>query len=93
MQLGKVIGLVVSARSEGNLEGARLLVVSYLDADLKSRNKSVACIDTVKAKAGDIVLLCSSSSARMTTATRYVATDNTIIGIVDSISGIMEKKS
>ena len=93
MQLGKVIGQVISARSEGNLAGTSILIVSYLDGELKSRNKSAACIDTVKAKTGDIVLLCSSSSARMTKATRYVAADNTIIGIVDSISGIMKKKT
>ncbi len=86
MQLGKVIGQVVSTRKEGNLDGLRISVVRYLDENLKDRQKTVACIDTVNSRIGDIVLLCSSSSARMTKLTRYVCTDNSIVGIVDIIS-------
>ena len=44
------------------------------------------CTDTVSAGSGDVVLLCSSSSARLTKLTKDVCTDNSIIGIVDSIS-------
>jgi microcompartment protein CcmK/EutM len=44
------------------------------------------CTDTVNAKPGDVVLTCSSSSARLTAATRDVCTDNTIVAIVDIIS-------
>jgi ethanolamine utilization protein EutN len=86
MKLGKVIGKVVSTRKEGNIRGAKILVVSYLNENLIDTNKTVACVDTVSAGSGDIVLLCGSSSARMTTTTKNVATDNTIIGIVDSLS-------
>lgn len=86
MKLGKVIGNVVSTRKEGNVGGLKILVVSYLDENLIDTKKTAACIDTVSAGSGDIVLLCSSSSARMTNMTKNVATDNTIVGIVDSIS-------
>jgi microcompartment protein CcmK/EutM len=40
----------------------------------------------VNAGSGDLVLLCASSSARMTDMTREAATDNTIVGIVDAIA-------
>jgi microcompartment protein CcmK/EutM len=86
MKIGKVIGKVVSTRKEGNVEGLPILVVSYLDELMADTGKSAACIDTVNAGEGDVVLLCASSSARMTSKTIDVATDNTIVGIVDSVS-------
>ena len=86
MKIGKIIGKVVSTRKEGNVEGLPILVVSYLDESLSETGKTAACIDTVNAGDGDVVLLCASSSARMTSKTTNVATDNTIVGIVDSVS-------
>jgi ethanolamine utilization protein EutN len=85
MLLGRVIGSVVSVRKVGNLSGLTLLVVDYLDENLNSKNKSVVCTDTVSAGEGDIVLLCSSSSARITETTENACTDNSIVGIVDTI--------
>ena len=86
MKLGIVIGKVISTRKTGKVEGLKILVVSYLNENMEDTNKTAACIDTVNAGEGDIVLLCSSSSARLTVATKNVATDNTIVGIVDSVS-------
>jgi len=86
MQLGKVIGNVVSVKKVENLSGLKLMIVDYLDEELKSKGKSTVCVDTVSAGKGDLVLLCSSSSARLTADTKNVCTDNTIVGIVDSVS-------
>ena len=86
MKIGKVIGKIVSTRKEGKVDGLPILVVSYLDETLKDTGKTSACIDTVNAGAGDVVVLCASSSARMTERTKGVATDNTIVGIVDAVS-------
>ncbi len=86
MQLGRVIGNVVSVKKVENLTGLKLMVVDCLDAELKSKGKSTVCVDTVSAGEGDLVLLCSSSSARLTEDTKNVCTDNTIVGIVDSVS-------
>lgn len=86
MKLGRVIGKVVSTRKEGNLDGLKILVVQYLDDKLAATEKAAACIDSVNAGDGDIVLLVSSSSARFTSVTKNVCTDNTIVGIVDTIS-------
>ena len=86
MKLGKVIGKITATRKAGNLDGKRLLVVDYLDADLKPTGKTGACVDTVNAGEGEIVILCGSSSARATEMTKGVATDNTAIGIVDSVA-------
>ena len=86
MQFGKVIGQVVSTRKEGKIHGLRLLIVNPLDENLKLAGKAITSTDTVNARMDDIVLICSSSSARMTAKTEGVCTDNTIVGIVETIS-------
>ena len=86
MKLGIVIGNVVAARKTGNMEGKKILVVRYLTEALEETPVSHACIDTVDAGPGDVVLLCASSSARQTATTKGVATDSAIVGIVDSVS-------
>ena len=86
MKLGLVIGNVVSTRKVESVGGLKMLVVSYLNDELVDTKKTAVCLDTVGAGSGDIVLLCASSSARMTELTRKAVTDNTIVGIVDAIS-------
>jgi microcompartment protein CcmK/EutM len=87
MKFAKVIGQVVATRKEDNIQGLKLAVIRYLDAQLAETKHSAVCTDAVKAKTGDVVLVCSSSSARFTKVTRTACTDNTIVGIVDTISG------
>lgn len=86
MQFGKVIGQVISTQKTGKIRGLRLLIVETLDENLKTSGKILTSTDTVNARVEDIVLLCSSSSARMTSMTKDVCTDNTIVGIVEIIS-------
>jgi microcompartment protein CcmK/EutM len=86
MQLAKIIGEVVSTRKEGKVKGLKILVARYLDEEMRELQKTAACIDSVGAGVGEVVLLCSSSSARLTKLTKGVCTDSTIIGIVDTIS-------
>ena len=86
MQFGKVIGQVISTQKTGKIHGLRLLIVETLDENLKATGKILTSTDTVNARIDDIVLLCSSSSARMTSMTKDVCTDNTIVGIVDMVS-------
>jgi microcompartment protein CcmK/EutM len=86
MKFAKVIGQVVSTRKEENIKGLKLTVIRYLDYQLNETKHSAVCTDAVKAKSGDVVLVCSSSSARYTKLTRKACTDNTIVGIVDTVS-------
>jgi microcompartment protein CcmK/EutM len=90
MQFAKVIGNIVASCKTGNTNGKRLLVAKYLDENLQPRTRTVACIDTVEANIGDIVLLCGSSSARMAKYMSDVCTDVTVVAIVDTVS--KEKK-
>lgn len=86
MKLGRVIGNVVATRKAGNMEGRRILVVRYLNEDLAETGPVHACVDTVNAGTNDVVMLCASSSARLTDLTKGVATDCAIVGIVDAVS-------
>ncbi len=86
MKLGKVIGNVVSTKKEGNLTGQKIMIVKYLDEKMAETTRTEACIDTVNAGSGDIVMLCASSSARATRITRHLAIDVIIVGIIDTIS-------
>jgi ethanolamine utilization protein EutN len=86
MKIGKVIGNVVSTRKVENTTSLKIMVVRYLNELMEEMNTTVACIDTVSAGEGDIVLLCSSSSARLTEKTKNACIDNSIVGIIDSIS-------
>jgi microcompartment protein CcmK/EutM len=86
MQFAKIIGQVIATRKEGNIESRRLLVARLLDGTLAATGKELVCIDAVSAKTGDVVLVCNSSSARFTSATRGTCADCTVVGIVDRIS-------
>jgi microcompartment protein CcmK/EutM len=86
MKLGIVTGTVVATRKVDNMTGLKLLVVSLLNADLADTGRTVVCTDSVNAGSGDLVLLCASSSARMTDVTRAAATDSTVVGIVETIT-------
>lgn len=84
MQIGRVDGTVVSTAKEPTLEGRKLLVVRLLDLDAHETGDYVVAIDAVGAGAGDVVLVATGSSARMTEATRDRPSDAVVIAIVDS---------
>lgn len=86
MQIGRVIGNVVSTVKTGKIEGLPLMLVQHLDENFEAMPKSYVCTDTVNAKMGETVLTCSSSSSRFTDQTKGTCTDNTIVAIIDLVS-------
>jgi len=82
----KVIGTVVSTQKTGRLDGLHLTVVRFLDNAMEATSKTAVAVDSVSAKPGNVVLVCGSSSARMTARTRETCTDLTIVGVVDVVS-------
>ena len=65
-------------------EGRKLLVVRIVDLDAKETGAYVVAVDAVGAGVGEVVLVASGSSARMTEATRDRPSDAVIMAIVDS---------
>jgi len=85
MNLGKVVGTVVSTQKDGKLVGAKLQVVRQLDLDGEETGAYVVAVDAVGAGPGEVVLYASGSSARQTLLTKDKPADAVIMAIVDSI--------
>lgn len=83
MQLGKVIGTVVSSQKDQKLAGLKLLIVKHVDTDGKPLNSFVIAADSVGAGVGEIVLVAAGSSARQTNITEGKPVDAVIMAIVD----------
>ena len=84
MQLAKVIGTVVASRKEADLSGLKLLAVAPIDVRTGAvKDGGLVAVDSVGAGVGEVVLLCSGSSARQTTVTQNRPVDATIMAIVD----------
>lgn len=85
MILGKVVGTVWATRKDEELVGMKFQIVKHVDLDYKLKDTFVVAVDTVQAGVGDIVLLCSGSSARQTTLTKNKPVDAVIMAVVDKI--------
>ena len=84
MQIGRIAGSVVSTVKEATLEGRKLLVVRTLDLNAQETGGYLVAIDAVNAGTGDVVLVATGSSARMTEATKNRPSDAVIVGIIES---------
>jgi microcompartment protein CcmK/EutM len=84
MQLGKVVGTLVSSKKEPSLDGLRLMVVKHLDHEGRETGSHVIAADAVGAGPEELVLLASGSSARQTSMTDRKPVDAVIMAIVDS---------
>lgn len=85
MQLGKVIGTVVSTRKDDGLVGYKLLVVEVDAIHTNRAGERLVAVDYLGAGIGERVLLTTGSGAR-TTLREGVPTDATIVGIIDSVA-------
>jgi ethanolamine utilization protein EutN len=85
MFLGRVIGTVWSTKKDEQLVGAKFLIVRELSLDLKEKERFVVAVDSVGAGEGEVVLVATGSSSRMTSFTKDKPVDAVIMGIVDKL--------
>lgn len=91
MFLAQVTGHVVATQKVASMVGSKLLVVEPLRLDeaardrLKGTGRTLVAVDSLGAGAGEIVLVCQGSSARLTPETGELPIDAVVIGIVDSV--------
>ncbi|MBO0798333.1 MAG: EutN/CcmL family microcompartment protein, partial [Blastocatellia bacterium] len=83
MQLGRVIGNIVSTVKDGTLVGRKLLVIRILDGNLRPTGKPLVALDSVGAGAGELVFWCRGKEASFPFDGSEIPTDCTIVGIVD----------
>ncbi len=85
MNLGKVVGTVVSTVKNEKLVGTKLQIVKQIDLEGGETGAFVVAIDAVGAGPGEVVLYASGSSARQTEITQDRPADAVIMAIVDSV--------
>lgn len=86
MQVGSVIGTVVSTQKHHKLHGAKLLLVQPELPDGTARGAAVLAIDSVGAGVGERVLIVIEGKAAGDALGRKAApVDAAIIGIVDAL--------
>jgi ethanolamine utilization protein EutN len=87
MQIGRVIGTVVSTQKHRKLDGAKLLLVQPLTLDDQPRGIPLLTIDSVGAGVGEKVLIVIEGKAAGAALRRKAApVDAAIIGIVDTVT-------
>ncbi|MFQ5645365.1 MAG: EutN/CcmL family microcompartment protein [bacterium] len=84
MQIGRVIGTVVSTRKVESIEGLKLLVVAQVDIHNQEKPSYVVAVDSVQAGVGDLVLYASGSAARQTDITLNKPADAIVMAVIDS---------
>lgn len=84
MQMGKVMGTVVSTRKTDNIQGLKLLLVQQFSHTNKPLNNYVVAVDVVQAGVGDVVLYSEGSSCRQTASTDKKPVDGVVMAVVDS---------
>jgi ethanolamine utilization protein EutN len=86
MQIGRVVGTVVSTQKNRKLEGAKLMLVQILTLEDQPRGPAVLAIDSVGAGVGEKVLLViEGKAAGDALGRKAAAVDAAIIGIVDVV--------
>jgi ethanolamine utilization protein EutN len=86
MQLGRVVGTVVSTQKHRKLEGAKLLLVQPVTLEDTPRGAPLLTIDSVGAGVGEKVLIVLEGRAAGEALRRKAApVDAAIIGIIDDV--------
>ena len=85
VQIGKIIGTVVSTMKDEKLVGFKFQIVKYTDVDGKPTSGFVVAVDSVGAGIGELVLVATGSSARQTEMTEGKPVDAIIMAIIDIV--------
>ncbi len=87
MKIARVVGNVVATIKQQTHYGKKLMIIEYLDLDLKPKGPRVIAFDAADAGVGDIVLVCiDGGSAKMLQKDQEVIADATICGVLDHLS-------
>ena len=90
MQIGKVVGTVVSTQKHRTFEGAKLLLVQPLNIDDTPRGAALLAVDGVGAGVNEKVLVVLEGRAAGEALGKKAApVDAAIVGIVDSVDVLL----
>lgn len=87
MKFCRVVGNVTSTLQEPIYNGAKIMVVQPLDADLKPQGETFLSCDFVQAGPGDLVLVeTEGNAARQLFMNNNAPVHSVIAGIVDEVN-------
>ncbi len=87
MQLGRIIGTVVSSVRYEGLEGVRFLFVQPLDRKGVRKGKPLVAADATRmAGPGELVMYEGGREAALTLDKWFVPVDHAVVGIVDQVN-------
>lgn len=86
MQIALVTGSCTATIKDSSLHGQKLAVIRVADEHGKPSGQAEVALDVTGCAAGQLVLITRGSSARQPSQTRAIATDLTIVGIVDELN-------
>ena len=85
MIIARVIGNIWATRKDEKLNGFKFMVVKPLKEDMSEEAGSLVAADNAGAGVGDVVLITTGSSARLSLSRENIPTDAVIVGIVDTV--------
>jgi carbon dioxide concentrating mechanism protein CcmL len=87
MILARVVGTVVSTGKDPLIEGITFLLVERIDprSGMKGTNDFLVAMDSVGAGPGEVVMVVSGSSSRLTSVTKDRPSDAAVTAIVDIV--------
>ncbi|MDY4835752.1 EutN/CcmL family microcompartment protein [Frisingicoccus sp.] len=91
MLICRVIGHVWATKKQEALNGQKLMIVKETVTD-KNKGDIFVAADTVGAGVGEDVLVVTGSTARRAAGTESIPVDSAIVGIIDSMEVMKEKK-
>src|SRR5262249_46456153 len=89
--LARVEGSIVATKKDASMSGRKLLLLRPQLVDDKDPTRfrpgvnTIVAVDSVGAGAGELVLFCQGSSARLAPNLKDARVDAVIIGIVDTV--------
>jgi ethanolamine utilization protein EutN len=86
VQLGRVVGKVWASVKNPGLTSQRLLIVQPVKADLSASGRCLVCTDSTGAGAGELIYWVRGREASFPFTPEEVASDATIVGIVDEVN-------
>ena len=91
MLICRVIGHVWATKKQDALNGQKQMIVKETVTD-KNKGDIFVAADTVGAGVGEDVLVVTGSTARRAAGTESIPVDSAIVGIIDSMEVMKEKK-
>ena len=85
MIIARVIGNIWATRKDEKLNGLKFMVVKPLKEDMSEEAGSLVAADNAGAGVGDVVLITTGSSARLSLSKENIPADAVIVGIVDTV--------